>query len=106
MASQIFFVNHLAKPFLHHGRIDIIVVCPFLISGVVRRINVYAFNFSGIERKECFQGLQVVPVDDEIVMQADLISQTLVLFGNQLMVFDEQMMVLNERLAFKEYPTC
>jgi hypothetical protein len=29
-------------------------------------------------------------------MQADFISQTLVLFGNQLMVFDKQMVILNK----------
>ncbi len=34
-------------------------------------------------------------------MQADFISQTLVLFGNQLMVFDEQMVILNKRFTFK-----
>jgi hypothetical protein len=60
-----------------------------------------SFDFSGIEWKQCLEGLQIVPVDDEIVMEADLVSKTFVLFWNQLMVFDEQMMVLNERFAFK-----
>ena len=34
-------------------------------------------------------------------MEADLVRQALILFGNQLMVFNEQMVVLNERFAFK-----
>ena len=60
-----------------------------------------ATAFSAIERKQCLKGFQVIPMDNEIVMEADLVSQTLVLYWNQLMVFDEQMMVLNERFAFK-----
>jgi hypothetical protein len=40
-------------------------------------------------------------VDDDVVMEADLISQALILFWNQLMVFDKQMMVLNERFTLK-----
>ena len=72
-----------------------------IVAGVVRRINVYALDFPCIEWKQCFECLQIVPVDDKIVMQADLVRKAFILFGNQLMIFDKQMMVLNERFAFK-----
>jgi len=101
MTGEVFTINYLAEPLLHHGGIDIIVVGPFFVAGVVWRINVYALDFPGIEWKQRLEGLQVVSVDDEIVMKTDLVGQTLVLFRNQLMVFDEQMVILNERFAFK-----
>ena len=56
MSGEILAVNHFAQPLLHHGRIDIIVVNPFLIARIVRRIDVYTFDFSGIERKQRLKG--------------------------------------------------
>jgi hypothetical protein len=56
VTGKVFPVNHLAEPFLHHGGIDIIVVHPFFITGVVRRIDINTLDFSGIERKQRFQG--------------------------------------------------
>ena len=93
----------MSQPLLHHGGIDIIVVGPFFVAGVVWRINVYALDFPGIEWKQRLEGLQVVSVDDEIVMKTDLVRKALILFRNQLMILDKQMMVLNERFAFKLY---
>ena len=101
MPSEVFAVYNLAKPFLHHRGIDIIIVNPFLIASVVRRIDVDAFDFTGVEGKQRFEGLQVIPMDNEIVMEADLVSQALVLFWNQLMVLNKQMMVLNKRFTLK-----
>jgi hypothetical protein len=86
---------------LHHWRINIVIKNPLLILGVIRGINTDTFDPSGIHGKQRLEGLQVIPMDNEIVMEADLVSQTLVLFWNQLMVLDKQMMVLNERFTFK-----
>ncbi len=90
MACEVFPIDHLAEPFLHHRRIDIIVIHPFLIAGIVRRIDINALDFSGIDRKQSFQRNQVVAVDDEVVMQTDFFRQALLFSGNQLMVFDCQ----------------
>jgi hypothetical protein len=101
MPGEVLSVNDLAQPLLHHRGIDVVVVDPPLIAGVVRRIDVDALDLSGIERQEGLQGLKVVTVDDQVVVQAHLLGQALALDRDKFVVLNEQMVILDERLAFE-----
>jgi hypothetical protein len=101
MPGEIFAVNDLAQLLLHHWRIHIIIVNPLLVPGVVWRINVNAFDLSGIKREKGFQRLKVVTVDDQIVMKAHFFRQAFALDRDKLMILHQKMVILNEHLAFE-----
>lgn len=68
MAGQVFsfFSHYVAQPFFDLGVIYIVVVDPALIAGIVRRINVDAFDFAFVFGKQRFQGFQIVSMDNHI----------------------------------------
>ena len=61
------FANHFAQPLFDFGIIDIIVVHPALIAGIVGRINVDALDFSFILGQQRLERLQVIPVDNHVL---------------------------------------
>ena len=60
------FAYDLAQPLLDFGVVDIIVVDPALVAGVVRRIDVDTLHLALITRQQRFQRLQVIAVDHHI----------------------------------------
>ena len=58
----------LAEPFAHQGAVDLVVVDPAFVAGVVGRVDVDAFDAAGVAGEEGFEGVEVVAVDDEVVV--------------------------------------
>ena len=54
MSGEVFFIDGFVEPVLHHGRVDVVVVGPVFVAGVVGGVDVYAFDFSGVGGEEGF----------------------------------------------------
>ena len=80
MAAEIlpFLAHHLAKPFLDAGVVDIVVVHPALVAGVVWRIDVDAVDLAFVLREQALEGLQVVAMDDHVAAAGGLLAIALV----------------------------
>ena len=61
-----FLAHHLAQPFANLWAIDVVVVHPALVAGVVRRVDVNALHLTGITRQQGFQGVQVVALHNQV----------------------------------------
>ena len=68
MAGQIlaFFADNLAQPLLDLRVIDIIVVDPALVAGVVWRIDVNTLDAPLIPGQQGFQGFQIIAPNDHV----------------------------------------
>lgn len=60
------FANHFSQPLFDLGVIDIVVVYPFLITGIIRRVNLDALYLALILWQQSFQRLQIVSVDNHV----------------------------------------
>ena len=60
------FANHFAQPLFDLGVIDVVVVHPALVAGVVGRIYVDTLNLSFVPGQQGFQRLQIVAVDNHV----------------------------------------
>lgn len=69
MAGQVFslFADNLAQPLLDLRVIDIIVVDPALVAGVVGRIDIDALDAPLIPGQQRFQGFQIIAPDDHVL---------------------------------------
>lgn len=67
------FADHLAQPLLDLRVIDIIVVDPTLVAGVVGRIDVDALDAPLILGQQRFQGLQIIAADDHVLAAVILV---------------------------------
>ena len=69
MAGQVLalFADNLAQPLFDLRVIDIVVVDPALVAGVVGRINVDALDALLVPGQQCFQGFQIVAPDDHVL---------------------------------------
>jgi len=101
VAGEVFAVNRYAEPFLHHRRIDFVVVSPAFAAGVVGRVNVDALHPAGVGGQQRLQRLEVVAVDDEIVVQPHLVREAPVPLGHQFVILDREMIILDERFPFE-----
>ncbi len=61
-----FFADHLAEPFFKLRIVDVVVVNPAFVAGVVGRINVDAFDAAFVFGEQGFQRFQIVAVNDAI----------------------------------------
>lgn len=59
------------QPFLDHRRVDIVVVAPAFVAGVVGRVDGDAVHPAGIERQERLQGMQVVTLNNQVAVDRD-----------------------------------
>ena len=59
--------DHFTKPFFDLGVIDIVVVDPFFIAGVVWRIDVNTLDLSLIAGEQGFQGFKIVAFDNHVL---------------------------------------
>ena len=101
VAGEVFAVNRYAEPFLHHRRIDFVVVSPAFAAGVVGRVNVDALHPAGVGGQQRLQRLEVVAMNDEIVVQPHLVREAPVPLGHQFVILDREMIILDERFAFE-----
>jgi hypothetical protein len=60
------FADDGAEPFSDFGGVDIVVVDPVFVSGVVGGVDVDTFDLAGVVRQECLEGKEVVALDEEI----------------------------------------
>ena len=90
----------LLEPGLQHGAVDVVVVAPALVAGVVNRVYEDAVHLAGIQRQQTLQRVQVVAVNDEIVVQPPL-ADALGGVRHQRPVRHGQMMVVDEFLALE-----
>ena len=61
-----FFADSLSEPFSNHWAVDVVVIDPTLIAGVVRRIDVDALDLPRVVGKERFERDEVISLHDEI----------------------------------------
>lgn len=101
VASKIVSVHRLAQPVADHRRVDLVVVNPGFVAGVVGRVDVDALHLSMIGGQQSLERLEVVPLDDEIVVQARALAQPTRLHRIQLAEWHDQMVILHQWLAFK-----
>ena len=101
MPRKVFFVHDLTEPVLHHGGIDVVVVGPFFVARVVGRIDIDALDLPGVNGQKGLEGFEVVAVNDEVIVQADLVRERFILARYQLMVLDQQMVVLDKCLTLE-----
>ena len=68
MAGQVLalFADNLAQPLLDLRVIDIIVIDPALVAGVVGRIDIDALDAPLIPGQQRFQGFQIIAPDDHV----------------------------------------
>ena len=99
--SEVVPIHNLAEPVLHHRGVDVVVVRPTLVAGVVRRVDVDALDLSVVRRQEGFQRREVVAFNDQIVVQAGPVADALGPDGNPLVIRHAEMVVLDEDAAFE-----
>ena len=70
MPLQVFAVHRavLLQPLLHERAVRVVVIDPPLVARVVGRIDVDALYAPRVPRQQGFQGMEVVPVDDEVAI--------------------------------------
>ncbi|GAB2726422.1 hypothetical protein GCM10027019_02200 [Melaminivora jejuensis] len=61
-----FLADHFAQPFPDLRAVDVVVVDPAFIAGVVRRVDVDALHLPGIARQQRLERMQVVALHDEV----------------------------------------
>jgi len=101
VAGEVVSIDGLPEPILHQRAVDIVVIFPTFVAGVVGRVNVDALDLAGVGREQRFQSVQIVAVDDEVVVQGHPIGQAFILARNQLPVRHGEVMILDEGFSFK-----
>ena len=61
-----FLAYHFAQPLFDFGVVDVVVVNPALVAGIVGRINVDALDFSFVLGQQRFESLQIIPVNNHV----------------------------------------
>src|SRR5215213_2209648 len=70
VTKHVLLTNRIAVQTLpHHPTIDIVVVAPVFVAGVIRRINKDAVHFASIARQQRFKSVEMSPW---IMMFSDL----------------------------------
>jgi hypothetical protein len=88
------------QPLPDHRRIDVIVVAPALVTGVVRRVDKDAVHFARVEWQERFQGVEVVTVNDEIAVERNG-ADAFGFVGHERAEGHRQMMVVDKLFALE-----
>ena len=99
--GQVFAVDRLAEPLAHHRRVDVVVVGPALVAGVVGRIDVDALDLMLVDRQQRLERRQIVAVHDQVVVQAGRPAQPLVRRRPQIVERHGEMQILDERPALE-----
>lgn len=88
------------QPFLDDRRIDVVVIAPALVAGVVRRVDVNAVDLAGVSRQQRFQRVEIVAVNDEIAVERDR-PNSFCPIGNQRTIGHGEVMVIDKFLALE-----
>jgi len=62
--------THLAQPLADLRAVDVVVVNPALVAGVVRRVDVDALHLAGVARQQGLERMQVVALYDQVAAAA------------------------------------
>jgi hypothetical protein len=62
-----FWADGFTEPFFDCGAVDVVVINPVFVAGVIGRVDVDAFDFSGVVGQEGFEGEEVVAFDEEVL---------------------------------------
>ncbi len=101
MARQVVAPDLPVQPLLMHGAVDVIVVAPVLIAGVVGRVDVDALHPTGEGGQQRLKRQQVVAVDDQVIVQAGSPRVRNLGVRHELAVGHGQVQRLNEGFAFE-----
>jgi len=88
------------QPFPDHGCIDVIVVAPAFIAGVVRRVDKDAVYLARIEGQQRLQGVQVVTMDNHVAVKGDR-ADAFVFMGRERAEGHRQMVIIDKLFALK-----
>ncbi|OIQ67032.1 hypothetical protein GALL_513940 [mine drainage metagenome] len=89
------------QPLFHDRAVDVVVVAPAFVAGVVGRVNEHQIHRTGVARQQGFQSVQVVAVDDEVAAQV-LRANAFAFVGQQRAVRHRQVVVVNVLFAFED----
>ena len=67
-----FVADGFAEPLSIRG-LDVVVVDPAFVAGVVGRVDVDALDLAGVVRQQRLERVEVVAVDDEVVVERGLL---------------------------------
>ena len=63
-----FLADNFAEPFADDRAVDVVIVSPAFIAGVVRRVNVDALDLSGVERQQRLERHEIVALHYEVAL--------------------------------------
>jgi hypothetical protein len=68
MAREVFGLAayDLAEPFPDFRAVDVIVIDPVLVAGIIRGVNIDALHLPGVIGQQCLKGFEVVALDKQI----------------------------------------
>lgn len=89
------------QPLAEHGAVDIVVITPAFIACVVRRVDEDTVHLPGVLGEKRFEGVKVVAMDDEIVIEAG-VADTLVGMCHERPERHAEMVVVDELLALED----
>ncbi len=100
VAGQVVLAHFAAQPILHQRAVDVVIIGPGFVAGVVGRVDVNALHPSAIERQQGLEGQQVVAFHNQVSVRFLRLEGQ---FGNglQRMVGDGQVVVPEDMLAFE-----
>ena len=103
MAFKIFIIDRgvLTKPCLVERAVDVVVVDPVLIAGIVGWIYVDAFYTACIARKQCFERVQVITMDDQVAVGVSVGSYRAIEIGFKRTPRNSEMVGVDELFAFE-----
>jgi hypothetical protein len=61
-----FSADNLPEPITYFWTVHSVVIHPVLVTGIVGRVNIYAFDFSGVVRKERFESKEIIALDEQV----------------------------------------
>ena len=88
------------KPLAYHRSVYVVVVAPAFVADVVGWVNEDAVHLAGVERKESLEGVEIVPVDDQVAIERWL-ADSLLGIHDQGPERDRQVVVVDEFLALE-----
>ena len=91
----------MANPFLKLRLREVVIENPLLFTGVVRRVNVDAFDLARMRRQQTFQRNEIVALDDEIAVQRRLFGERKFFIYLQNVMRNYAMIALNRGFPFE-----
>ena len=90
------------QPFANHRRVDIIVVAPAFVAGVVGRVNEDTVHLARILGQERLERVQIVPVHDQVAVKGNR-TDSPACIGHQRAERHREVVVVDKFLALEIY---